>query len=128
MLNSVSIMGRLTAAPELRKTQSDLSVTSFTIANDQGFGDKKKAHFIGVVAWRQTAEFICKHFSKGQMIAVSGKLQTRSYEDKEGKKHTITEILADAVFFCGDKPKEQSDNPASNDDFEVVLTDEDLPF
>lgn len=128
MLNSVSIMGRLTAAPELRKTQSDLSVTSFTIANDQGFGDKKKAHFIGVVAWRQTAEFICKHFSKGHMIAVSGKLQTRSYEDKEGKKHTITEILADAVYFCGDRQKEQADNHTSNDEFEVVQTDEDLPF
>ncbi len=105
MLNSVIIMGRLTADPELRTTSSGLSVTSFTVAVDRNYksGDERQTDFISVVAWRQTADFVTRYFRKGQMIAVQGSLQVRNYEDKNGNKRTAYDVVADNVSFCGSK-------------------------
>ena len=141
MLNSIIVMGRLTADPELRSTSSGLSVTSFTVAVDRGYvraGDEKKADFIPVVAWRQTADFVSKFFRKGSMIAVQGSLQSRSYEDKNGNKRVAYEVIADQVSFCGSKAESgtgsydsvspSSYNNSSADDFSSVVEDDDLPF
>ena len=105
MLNSVIIMGRLTADPELRTTTSGLSVTSFTVAVDRNYksGDERQTDFINCVAWRQTADFVTRFFKKGQMIAVQGSLQVRNYEDKNGNKRTAYDVVADNVSFCGSK-------------------------
>jgi len=105
MLNCAIIMGRLTADPQLRKTASDVSVTSFTVAVDRNGkvaeGQERQADFISVTAWRGAADFVARYFHKGDMIAVQGSIQTRSYEDKNGNKRTATEIVADNVSFCG---------------------------
>lgn len=106
MLNSAIIMGRLTAAPELRTTGSGVSVTSFCVAVDRSYvkeGEERQTDFISVVAWRGTAEFVSRYFRKGSMIAVQGSIQTRNYEDKNGNKRTAVEIVADKVSFCGSK-------------------------
>lgn len=107
MLNVAVIMGRLVAAPELRTTPSGISVCSFRVAVDRSYssrdGGERQTDFIDVVAWRNTAEFVCKYFQKGQMIAVNGRIQTRNYEDKQGNKRTAVEIVADNVNFCGSK-------------------------
>lgn len=105
MLNTAIIMGRLTADPELRTTQTGLSVTSFTVAVDRNYksGDERQTDFINVVAWRGTADFVSRYFKKGQMIAVQGSIQTRNYEDKNGNKRTAVEIVAENVSFCGSK-------------------------
>ena len=109
-MNVICIMGRLTADPELRHTASQVPVTSFTVAVDRAFqpkgSEQRQADFIPVVAWRNTAEFICRYFRKGQKMAVKGELQTRQYTDKEGNKRTVVEIIADNVFF-GDSKNEQ---------------------
>ncbi len=141
MLNSIIIMGRLTADPELRTTASGLSVTSFTVAVDRNYaraGEEKKTDFIPVSAWRSTADFVTKYFRKGSMIAVQGSLQTRNYEDKNGNKRVGFEILADQVSFCGSKAESgtynndsgnaSSYNNSSADDFSTVVDDDDLPF
>ena len=106
MLNNAVIMGRLVADPELRTTGSGISVSSFTVAVDRRFnrqGEDRQADFIDIIAWRQTAEFVCKYFRKGSMIAVQGYIQTRMYEDKNGNKRKAVEIVADNVSFCGSK-------------------------
>ena len=106
MLNNAVIMGRLVADPELRTTGSGISVSSFTVAVDRRFnrqGEDRQADFIDIIAWRQTAEFVCKYFRKGSMIAVQGYIQTRTYEDKTGAKRKAVEIVADNVSFCGSK-------------------------
>ncbi len=106
MLNNAVIMGRLVADPELRTTGSGISVSSFTVAVDRRFnrqGEERQADFIDIIAWRQTAEFVCKYFRKGSMIAVQGYIQTRMYEDKNGNKRKAVEIVADNVSFCGSK-------------------------
>ena len=94
----------MTADPELRHTSSDTAVTSFTVAADRSYvktGAERQADFIDVVAWRSTAEFICKYFKKGQLIAIQGSIQTRSYEDKNGNKRKAVEVVADQAHFAG---------------------------
>lgn len=100
--NKAILMGRLTADPELKQTPSGASVTSFTIAVDRRFSKdgEKQADFINIVAWRHTAEFVCKYFAKGSAILVCGQIQTRSWTDQEGNKRFATEVLADEVSFC----------------------------
>lgn len=142
MVNCAVIMGRLVADPELRTTGSGVSVTSFAVAVDRRFANKdeeKQADFIDVVAWRQTADFVCKYFRKGSMIAVQGNIQTRMYEDKDGNKRKAVEIVADNVSFCGsksDSAKTDTNTSAQNtslvngkldDDFKEVPEDN-LPF
>lgn len=106
MLNRVILMGRLTADPEHKQTPSGISVTSFSIAVDRNYNGKDwkpPDDFINIVAWRNTADFICRYFSKGRMIAVEGSIQTRNYEDKNGNKRTAFEVVADQVYFADSK-------------------------
>lgn len=110
MLNHIVIMGRLTKDPELRRTGNGTAVTSFTVACDRDFGkEEKETDFIECVAWKNTAEFVSKHFSKGRMAVVSGRLQIREWTDKDGNKRRTAEILANNVYF-GDSKKEAADN------------------
>lgn len=117
MLNRVILMGRLTADPELRKTASDLSVTSFTLAVDRNYGKgaDRQTDFINCVAWRQTAEFISRYFSKGRLMAVEGSLQVRNYVDKNENKRQAVEVLVDQAFFADSKNSAPS--PSAVDDF-----------
>ena len=105
MLNRVILMGRLTADPELRKTASDLSVTSFTLAVDRNYGKgaDRQTDFINCVAWRQTGEFIARYFQKGSMIAVVGSIQSRSWDGNDGKKQYATEVVVDEAYFTGSR-------------------------
>ena len=143
MLNCAVLMGRLIADPELRTTTNNVSVTSFRIAVDRSFvkpGEERQADFIDIVAWRQTADFVCRYFKKGSMIAVQGSIQTRNYEDKNGNKRTAVEIVADNVSFCGSKSENNSNatsyTPAPTNaaqgnfggDSEAVEDDDGLPF
>ena len=109
MLNHITIMGRLVRDPELRRTGSGVAVTSFTVAVDRDFGGKdggeKETDFIDCVAWRQTGEFVSKYFAKGRMAVVSGRLQIRSWTDKDGNKRRTAEVVADNVYF-GDSKRE----------------------
>ena len=111
MLNQIIIMGRLTRDPELRRTGSGLAVASFTLAVDRDYsskeGGEKETDFIDCVAWRQTGEFVSKYFTKGRMAVVSGRLQIRSWTDKDGNKRRTAEVVADNVYF-GDSKKEES--------------------
>lgn len=134
-LNCATIMGRLTAKPELRTTNSGLAVTTFSVAVDRSYakqGEERQTDFINVVAWRQTAAFVTRYFEKGQMIAVQGSIQTRNYEDRNGNKRTAVEIVADKVSFCGEKKKDeaQTEPPVPQDFTELptALDDDDLPF
>ena len=104
MLNRVVLMGRLTADPELKKTTSDLSVLSFTVAVERNYsGNKdKQTDFINCVAWRQTAEFISRYFSKGKMIALEGSIQVRNYTDKNDNKRQAVEVLVYQEYFAGE--------------------------
>lgn len=143
MINSVVLMGRLTADPELRTTTTGKSVCSFSIAVDRGYSknaEERQADFINIVAWESTANFVCRYFSKGSMIAIQGQIQTRRYEDKTGAKRTAFEVIAREVSFCGSKsetgtvsrPAAPEQPPvyqnANQGDFEEITDDEDLPF
>lgn len=106
MLNKIIVMGRLTRDPEMRRTQSGLAVTSFTVAVDRDFKSQsggKETDFIDVVAWRNTAEFVCKYFSKGRMAVVEGRLQLRDWTDQNNNKRRSAEIVADNVYFGDSK-------------------------
>lgn len=130
MINNAVIMGRIVANPEARVTANGTSVTSFTVAIDRRFskqGEEKQTDFVDIVAWGKTCDFICKFFSKGQMIAIQGSIQTRMFEDKNGNKRKAVEIVAENVSFCGGK----SDNantttvPDANDnDFREIPEDD----
>ena len=141
MLNKIIIMGRLTHDPELRRTGSGTAVTSFSLACDRDFksqSGEKETDFIDVVAWKNTAEFVSKYFSKGRMAVVEGRLQIRDWTDKSGNKRITAEIVADNVYFADSKRSESNDNQKENfnalsgrvsDDF-VPISEEDgeLPF
>lgn len=134
MLNLAVIMGRLTATPELKQTQSGIAVTTFTVAVQRSFtaaNGEKQTDFLNVVAWKNQAEFVSKYFQKGQMIALKGSIQTRKYEDKDGNKRTAVEIVANEISFCGEK-NEESENKRNLDFAKAMFDyddeDEDLPF
>ncbi|MDL2215635.1 single-stranded DNA-binding protein [Ruminococcaceae bacterium OttesenSCG-928-N02] len=147
MLNVVALMGRLTADPELRQTPQGTAVTTFTLAVERSYvkqGEQRQSDFIDIVAWRGTAEFVCRYFKKGSSMAVDGAIQTRTYTDKEGKNRKAFEIIANNIHFAG--PKQSGDTGASYDrgtysqpepvayaagdvnDFAVIDDNEDLPF
>ncbi|MBQ4266850.1 MAG: single-stranded DNA-binding protein [Clostridia bacterium] len=147
MLNSVILMGRLVADPELRTTTTGKSVSTFTIAVERSFakpGEQRQADFINIVAWESSANFVTRYFSKGSMIAIRGEIQTRNYEDKNGNKRTAFEVVAREVSFCGSKAETGTGNynpapaaaaapapsyqTAAPGDFEEITDDEDLPF
>lgn len=150
MINNVTLMGRLTSDPELRQTINGISTCKFNIAVDQDHisqGQERQPDFIPIVAWRNTAEFICRNFHKGKMIGIVGKLRTYSYDDKRypDVKHYVMEVLADSVTFCGDKTssdnkftppvdKRETTSAEANtliesvEDFEEVIGGSELPF
>lgn len=137
MMNHIDIMGRLTRDPELRRTNSGVAVASFAIACDRDYTGKdseKETDFFDCVAWRGTGEFVSKHFSKGRMIALSGRLQARSFTDKDGNKRKTVEIVAENVYFADSKKDADSGScaaaePAAGNDFAPITDDDDeLPF
>jgi single-strand DNA-binding protein len=143
MLNVAALMGRITKDPELRITPNGVSVSTFTIAVDRSYvpkGQERQADFIDIVAWRGTADFVCKYFRKGQLIAVQGAIQTRNYTDREGNKRKAFEVVADNVHFAESK---RDDNPRAGNkstyqpaesapdvsgDFDEMPSSDDLPF
>lgn len=147
MINNVVLMGRLTAVPELKTTQSGISTVRFSVAVERRYnkqGEERQTDFIDCVAWRQTAEFVSKYFNKGSMIAVVGSIQTRNYEDKNGNKRKAVEVQVDNVSFCGSKSetgtgggnpnldvlkdKVEQFNAPQNDSSYTDIPDDDLPF
>ena len=114
MLNHIVIMGRLTRDPELRRTGSGTAVASFSVAVERDFGKnengEKETDFIDCIAWRQTGEFVSKYFTKGRMIVVSGRLQVRSWTDKDGNKRRTAEVVADNVYFADSKRESDGGN------------------
>ena len=134
MLNVIVVMGRLVRDPELRRTNSGTAVTSFTLAVDRDFkgqDGERETDFIDVVAWRGTAEFVFKYFSKGRMAVVEGRLQVRDWTDKDGAKRRSTEVIADNVYFGDSKKVPDSDTPAEPSGEIRELPDEEkgeLPF
>lgn len=126
MLNKIFLMGRLTRDPELRYTQNQTPVASFTLAVERDYGEEKQADFIDIVAWRKTAEFVNKYFFKGKMAVVIGRLQIRPWTDKDGNKRWATEVIAESVYF-GDSKKEPAET-AEYSGMQEVYDDSDLPF
>ena len=120
MLNHIVLMGRLTRDPELRRTGSGIAVASFSIAVDRDFGSRengeRETDFIDIVAWRQTAEFVSKYFTKGRMAVVSGRLQIRNWNDKDGNKRRSAEVVADNVYF-GDSKRDGESGGYSNSNY-----------
>ncbi len=146
MLNVVAIMGRLVKDPELKTTNSGKSVCSFRLANDSGYKNadgSSQTNWLDIVAWGKTAEFICKYFPKGALIAIDGRLQTRQYQDKNGQNRTAVEIVANNVSFAGSKNADTTvgggvhDAPKASPrlsrgepdaDYALIEDDGDLPF
>lgn len=145
MINKAILMGRLTRDPELRHTGSGTPVCSFSVAIDNGYGDNRSTDFINCVAWNKTAEFVEKYFTKGRMIIVIGRIQTRTWEGQDGKKNYATEVVASEVSF-GESKRNAEENGFSTtnsanasvampempdtaeDDFVTLETNDDLPF
>ena len=138
MLNHITIQGRLTRDPELRRTGSGVAVASFTVAVDRDFATngEKETDFIDCVAWKQTGEFVSKYFAKGRMIVVSGRLQIRNRNDKDGNKRRTAEVVAENVYFGDSKSDNQNQNSGyvgsakvENNNFTVIdESDDQLPF
>lgn len=139
MLNSVCLMGRLTADPELKSTQLGVSVCNFRIAVDRTYtpkGQEKQTDFINIVTWRSTAEFVSRYFRKGQLVAVQGSIQTSQYTDRDGNKRTTFDVVADNVFFAEKKAESgetkqgagYDHSPDIQGDFEEIISPDELPF
>lgn len=141
MLNKAILIGRFTRDPELRSTPQGVSTCSFSLAVDRNFvrpGEERQADFINCVAWRQTAEFISKYFAKGNLVCVEGSIQSRSWDDADGKKRYATEVLVNQAYFVESKKDSQSSNAslgsmgsdfgALPDPISPMGTDDDLPF
>ena len=132
-MNKVVLMGRLTKDPESRYTTNNTPVASFTLAVNRRFakqGEERQADFIHVVAWEKTAEFVAKYFKKGQQVGVIGRIQTRNYDDLDGKKVYVTEVIAEEAYFADSRRDTESNNaPFENTNTqEFTVTDDDLPF
>ena len=130
MLNKVFLLGRLCADPEERQTQGGISVTTFTLAVDRPKkdGEDKGAEFIDCVAWRQTAEFICRHFQKGKPMLIEGRLQSRRWEDKDGNRRKAVEAVVDRVEFVGGRDEAARTDRTSEEGFTEVEGLDDLPW
>ena len=130
MLNQITIMGRLTKDVDLRQTKQEKSVASVTIACDRDYrqtGDPPETDFVNIVAWGKTAEFLDRNFCKGDLLTVIGRLQIRSYTDKEDNKRTIAEVVAERIYFCGAKRKQETKQNRNDEDYDEGL-DGELPF
>ena len=140
MLNNVVLMGRITADPELKYTAGNTAVCSFSIAVERSYkpaGGERETDFITIVTWRNSAEFVTKYFKKGDMIAVTGEIQTRKYTDRDNNKRTAFEVVAHEINFCGKKESpldklaraaEAAGVGMSSGEFEPVPDEDDLPF
>ena len=152
MLNRVILMGRITQELELKTTASGISVTSFSIAVDRNYvkqGEERQTDFINIVCWRKQAEFVCRYFERGSMIAIEGQLQSRTYQAKDGSNRYVTEVVADSVSFTGEKREQKNNSYLPNAQYQQPqqsyqqppqpqyqtpqyqqqdLQDEDLPF
>ena len=130
-MNKVVLMGRLTKDPETRYTQTNnIQVTSFTLAVNRRFtkDGEQQADFINIVSWNKTAEFVSKYFRKGQQVGVIGRIQTRTWDDDQGQKHYVTEVIAEEVYFADSKKEGQANTIIdTTNDFEISSSD-DLPF
>ena len=128
-MNNVNLLGRITADIELKHTPSNVAVVSFTLAVDRGYKNEdgtKQTDFIDIVAWRNTAEFIAKYFSKGQRMAIQGRLQTRDWEDKNGNKRKAVEVIVDNAYFADGKKSDAPTFTPMPDDLEI--DEGNLPF
>ena len=128
-MNNVNLLGRITADIELKHTPSNVAVALFTLAVDRGYKNEdgtKQTDFIDIVAWRNTAEFISRHFSKGQRMAIQGRLQTRDWEDKNGNKRKAVEVIVDNAYFADGKKSDAPTFTPMPDDLEI--DEEKLPF
>ena len=127
-MNKTILMGRLTKDPDTRYTQTtNTQVTSFTLAVNRSFAKdgEQQADFINIVAWNKTAEFVSKYFRKGQQVGVIGRIQTRNYDDEQGTKHYITEVIAEEVYFADSKKEGQADTTLdTTNDFEISSSDD----
>lgn len=136
MLNKVILMGRLTKDPEIKSSMSGKGISAFSLAVDRGYvkqGEERQADFINIVTFGSTADFVARYFTKGQLIAVCGRLQTRTWDDNEGKRHYATEVIADEVHFA--QSKRENESPQRNENnfqtpagFDTDVDDDDLPF
>lgn len=138
MLNKVILMGRLTKDPEIKSSMQGKSISTFTLAVDRGYvkpGEERQADFINIVTFNSTADFVARYFEKGQLVAVCGRLQTRNWEDNEGKRHYATEVVAEEAHFA--ESKRDAANPQRTENsftsappagFTVDVDDDDLPF
>lgn len=126
--NLVVLTGRICNDVELKTTPSGVSVCTFSIAVDRGYGENKQTDFINIVAWRSTAEFVSKYFKKGSLIGIEGSIQTRKYTDKNGNSRTAFEVIANNVQFVEGKKTEDAVMPQRTDGFAEVDVSEDLPF
>lgn len=130
-MNKVILMGRLTKDPDTRYTQTtNTQVTRFSLAVNRRFSKEKETDFINIVTWNKTAEFCSKYFKKGQQVGVIGRIQTRNYEDKDGKKVYVTEVIAEEVYFADSKKDASEENYVPNDEQPIPVSDldDDLPF
>ena len=133
MLNKVVLMGRIVRDPELRRTSNGTAVTSLTLAVERDFGKdengKKVTDFIDVVAWRNTAEYVAKYFTKGSLAVAIGSLQIRNWTDKDGNNRRNAEVLAESVYFAGSKPNDGNAAAAPTTDYEEIMDDDvQLPY
>ena len=128
-MNKTILMGRLTKDPDTRYTQTtNTQVTSFTLAVNRRFvkEGEQQADFINIVAWNKTAEFVSKYFKKGQQVGVIGRIQTRTWDDDQGQKHYVTEVIAEEVYFADSKKEGQAETTTTTNDFEI--SSDELPF
>lgn len=131
MLNQVAIVGRMATEPEMRQTTAGKMTTSFRVCVNRDWKNangERECDFFTCVAWEKTAEFVCAHFPKGAQLALTGRLQSRDFQDKTGAKRQVVEINVSNVYFYGAKPRAEEPNAASNDTFAPVEDDGDLPF
>lgn len=131
-MNKAILMGRLTRDPEVRYTSvNNTMVASFGLAVNKRFvkqGEERQADFINIVAWSKTAEFVSKYFKKGQQVGVIGRIETRNFDDKDGKKVYVTEVIAEEVYFADSKKEDNTNAPFENTQNFTPVTDDDLPF
>ena len=136
-MNKILLIGRLTKDPELRYTQSGTAVASFTLAVNRNFTNQngeREADFINCIAWQKAAEFVSQYFKKGQQMALEGRLQVRTYDDNNGQRRWVTEVIVEQVEFAGSKQSGQNGQSGRGDDlsydmgYEVSFDDEEIPF
>lgn len=130
-MNKVQLIGRLTKDPELKYTKTNIPVARYTLAINDGYGEKQTTEFINITTWGNSAEFVSQYFKKGQAMAIVGRLKNNNYEDKNGNKRYTTEVVTESIEFVGDKKKEENEEKAIPDKLymdDIEFSDDELPF